>query len=83
MTAITVREFCETHRISRSTFYNLIRTGRGPRVMKIGEKTMVSQEALQDWYRASEAEAPERMAASAEKLKQKLAGSSVRGGATR
>ena len=41
MQAQTVEEFCQAHRISRGTFYNLLKDGRGPRVMKVGARTLV------------------------------------------
>jgi hypothetical protein len=53
--ALTVGEFCEAHRISRALFYLLQRQHRGPRVMKCGRRTLISQEAAQDWRRAMEA----------------------------
>jgi hypothetical protein len=49
--AITVNEFCYKHRICRATFYNLRRTGRGPAVIKIGARTLVSMEAAAAWRR--------------------------------
>src|SRR6267154_2495179 len=36
--AYTVDEFCEALRLSRATFYNLIRRGKGPRILRIGRK---------------------------------------------
>ncbi|MBB5506704.1 hypothetical protein [Paraburkholderia atlantica] len=52
----TVAEFCEAHgRISRTLFYSLIKEGKGPRLMKIGRRTLVSQEAAADWRHAMEA----------------------------
>ena len=53
--AFTVAEFCEAHgRISRTLFYSLIKNGKGPRLMKIGRRTLVSQEAAADWRREME-----------------------------
>lgn len=52
--ATTVDEFCQAHRISRGTFYNLLRDGRGPAVMKIGARTLVSIEAAAAWRRRME-----------------------------
>ncbi|UXC37100.1 hypothetical protein [Cupriavidus gilardii] len=54
--AFTVPEFCEAHgRMSRSLFYTLVKEGKGPRLMKIGRRTLISQEAAADWRRAMEA----------------------------
>ncbi len=45
----TVDEFCSTHRISRATFYNLLKRGDGPTIMKIGSRTLVSAESASKW----------------------------------
>lgn len=47
--ALSVREFCQAYGISRSHFYALLRGGRGPRVMRVGGRTLVSREAAHDW----------------------------------
>jgi hypothetical protein len=54
MAAQTVEEFCRDHRISRGTFYNLLNDGRGPRIMKVGSRTLISNEAAADWRRLME-----------------------------
>src|SRR5260370_19661469 len=36
--AYTVQEFCEAFRLSRATFYNLVRRGEGPRLLRVGRK---------------------------------------------
>jgi predicted DNA-binding transcriptional regulator AlpA len=45
----TVDEFCQAHAISRATFYNLRKRGAGPRVMKVGARTLVSSAAAAEW----------------------------------
>ncbi len=52
--ANTVDEFCHAHRISRGTFYNLLKVGQGPAVMKVGARTLVSGEAAAAWRRRME-----------------------------
>ena len=52
--ANTVDEFCRSHRISRGTFYNELKAGRGPRIMKVGSRTLVSEEAAAEWRRRTE-----------------------------
>lgn len=47
--ALAVPEFCRAHRISRAHFYELLKRGLGPRVMKVGARTLVSQEAASEW----------------------------------
>jgi predicted DNA-binding transcriptional regulator AlpA len=45
----SVREFIEDHGISRSFLYKLLKDGRGPRVTKIGTRTLISSEAATEW----------------------------------
>ena len=52
--ASTVAQFCADHNISRTTFYQLVKDGRGPRFMKVGRRTLISDEAGADWRRAME-----------------------------
>jgi predicted DNA-binding transcriptional regulator AlpA len=47
--AWTIDEFCQAHAISRATFYNLLKRGTGPRVMKVGARTLVSDAAATEW----------------------------------
>ena len=53
--ASTVEEFCRDHRISRSKLYDLWHTGTGPRVMKIGTKNLITNEAAAEWRASLEA----------------------------
>lgn len=50
----TVRQFCDAHHIGPTFFYDLVKTGRGPRLMKVGKRTLISVEAAADWRRAQE-----------------------------
>jgi predicted DNA-binding transcriptional regulator AlpA len=54
MGANSIPSFCEAHGISRSTFYNLMKRGEGPIVMKVGKRTLVSYEAAEAWRRRME-----------------------------
>lgn len=54
--AWTVDEFCREYRISRGTFYNLLKAGRGPKIMKVGSRTLISAEAGAAWCRRMEDE---------------------------
>jgi hypothetical protein len=47
--AFSITEFCALHRISRAHFYNLVKAGLGPRVMDVGGRKLISQEAAADW----------------------------------
>ena len=50
----SVAEFCREHGISRGLFYNMLREGRGPRVIKAGRRTLISREAAEEWRRRME-----------------------------
>jgi predicted DNA-binding transcriptional regulator AlpA len=52
--ASTVDEFCHSHRIGRGTFYNLLKEGRGPTIVKVGARTLTSGEAAAAWRRRME-----------------------------
>jgi hypothetical protein len=58
--AQTVDEFCVDNHICRATFYNLKKRGRGPRIMKVGSRTLITTEASADWRREMEAETADR-----------------------
>ena len=45
----SVAEFCHQHGISRGLFYTLAKEGRGPRMAKIGRRTLISHEAAAEW----------------------------------
>jgi hypothetical protein len=53
--AYTIPEFCAEHRISRPLYYKLRKAGLGPRIMRVGEKPLISVEAAADWRREREA----------------------------
>lgn len=46
MQALTVREACERLRISRTTFYEHVKRGIGPRITKIGTRSVVFEETI-------------------------------------
>lgn len=54
--AYTVAEFCAEHRISRTYLHYLVKAGRGPRLMKLGRRVLISHEAAADWRRQVEVE---------------------------
>lgn len=45
----TVDEFCKAHRISRTFFYNLRKSGDGPDIIKIKTRRLISKEAAARW----------------------------------
>jgi hypothetical protein len=52
--AFSVDEFCRSHGVSRATLYNEWAAGRGPRRMKVGQRTLISLEAASDWRKEAE-----------------------------
>ncbi len=52
--AFSVADFCREHGISRAFFYKLLLEGCGPRVMKVGRRTLISREAAEQWRRRME-----------------------------
>lgn len=52
----TITQFCDDHNISRTHFYELVKQGKGPRLLRVGRRTLVSQEAAADWRRRMEEE---------------------------
>lgn len=52
--AFDIRDFCDYHNISKSHFYNLLKKNLGPRLMQVGKRKLISEEAAADWRRAME-----------------------------
>ena len=57
--AMSVDEFCRAHAICRASFYNLLKRGAAPRVMRVGGRVLVSTEAAAEWRRRMEVTEPE------------------------
>jgi hypothetical protein len=54
--ALTRLAFCERNTISESTYHALKREGRGPREIKLGSRTLITEQAEADWRTEREAE---------------------------
>jgi len=52
--AFDILEFCHRHAISRSAFYNSVKNGTGPRLMRLGARVLISREAAEQWRRERE-----------------------------
>ena len=58
--AYNISRFCELHGpMSRAHFYKLLKAGRGPKVIKLGAKRMITIEAAKEWRAKLDAEAQE------------------------
>jgi hypothetical protein len=69
--AYSIPEFCRRNGISPSFYFLLQQQGRGPRVMHVNARRLISKEAAADWRREREVKAQEvapslKAAASAE-----------------
>lgn len=58
--AFTIPEFFDAYSISRSKFYEMRKAGSGPRIMKVGRRTLISVEAATAWRRRLEASSKPR-----------------------
>jgi hypothetical protein len=45
----TVAEFIRAHGISRGKFYDLLRKGQGPRLMRLGTRVLITIESAAEW----------------------------------
>ena len=46
---MTIPEFCDQQRFSKAFLYKLIAEGRGPRLMKVGRRTLITGESASNW----------------------------------
>ena len=51
--AFSIKEFCFQHDISRSKFYDLLRNGLAPKLIKLGKRRLISVEAAKEWREMS------------------------------
>jgi hypothetical protein len=54
--AFSIEEFCAAHSISPDLFYKMQREKWGPKIMRVGARTLISIEAAEEWRRNREAE---------------------------
>ena len=52
----SVSGFCAHHSVSRSLFYRLQKEERGPRLTKIGRRTLITAESAAEWRARMERE---------------------------
>jgi predicted DNA-binding transcriptional regulator AlpA len=46
---MTITDFCAQYALTRSTFYRLREIGTGPRITKLGKRTLISNAAAAEW----------------------------------
>lgn len=54
LAAYSVADFCAAHGITKVLLYSMLKAGTGPRIMKVGRRTLISIEAAADWRRQME-----------------------------
>ncbi len=52
--AFRIPEFCESHGLSRATFYTLVKIGDGPALFRVGRRVLISKEAATAWVKKME-----------------------------
>ena len=52
--AYSIKDFCEAHGISRNLFYNLRKQGLAPKLIQLGKRRLISEEAAAEWRRTME-----------------------------
>jgi predicted DNA-binding transcriptional regulator AlpA len=50
--ALSISEFCAENGIGRTTFYKIVGTKEGPRIMKVGKRVLVTIECAEEWRRS-------------------------------
>ncbi len=55
--AFSYKEFCKRHSISLSYLYDLIKTGKGPRILRIGDRRLITAESAREWRNRFEEQA--------------------------
>jgi hypothetical protein len=51
----SIAGFCSSHSISRASFYNLLKAGAAPRIMRVGSRVLITREAAAAWRAQREA----------------------------
>ena len=54
MASKTISQWCDSHHLSRSCFYNLQKAGKAPRIMRIGTAVRITDDADREWQSARE-----------------------------
>lgn len=45
----SVNEFCVDHNMGKTTFYALLNDGKGPDIIKLGRRTIITAESAKRW----------------------------------
>ncbi len=47
--ASNINQFCFDHDMGRTTFYKLLNEGKGPDIIKLGRRTIITAESAKRW----------------------------------
>ena len=47
--AHSIKAFCEAHSISRNLFYTLKKQGLAPKMIHVGKRRLITEEAATEW----------------------------------
>lgn len=50
----SIHEFCVNEGISKSMYHKIVRLGKGPQFMKIGRRTIITADAINEWRKKME-----------------------------
>lgn len=45
----SIEEFCDLLNMGKTTYYSLMKEGNGPEIKKIGRRTLITIEAVEQW----------------------------------
>lgn len=52
---LSIPEFCAVHGFSPAFYFNLQKEGKGPRVLRVGKRVLITREAAAEWRQQREA----------------------------
>lgn len=52
--SFSVNEFCFQENISRSMFYKICKLGLGPKILKVGSRTLITEQSAAEWRKKME-----------------------------
>lgn len=47
--AVSIKEFCRQHGISKNLFYKLEKEGHAPKTINLGKRRLITEEAAAEW----------------------------------
>jgi excisionase family DNA binding protein len=52
---LTLPQFIAAYSVPRSTFYDLVKRGHAPRVLRVGRRVLINRKAADEWVTRMEA----------------------------